>query len=325
MPDIKFKFSENEKNFDEIRDGEFTNYMFCMHHRVEGGWMFPRIVPVGEFSFAPDSYAVRFAKTAVDTVKISRDKDGNIVMFRPERVIKRLCDSAAEMRLPKPDSAFLLDALKALADSERGFLDNDAYLSAEITLGAENIKRSDLTILLRYIKKRDPHKSVSLSMVTVPVYGHRALSSSYLGMCMLDKVQARRRELDAPLWLDCVYNRYILSAADMNIFFRTQDALITPDSPTVNGIMRDCVIKLCDSWNINLSVRRFSTDELTQLYEAERIQEIFVTSVRHGIIPVTQIDDMKFEAGKLTHKLSEAIANVEKGTFTPPERWIVRV
>lgn len=325
MPEIKFKLSENEIDFGEIREGACTNYMFVMHHRTEGGWMFPRIVPVGDFCFAPDSFAVRFGQTVVDTVKVSRDKDGNAVLFCHDRVIDRLCESAKQLRLPEPDRDLLNEALKILADSERGFLTDDAYLSAEITLGAENAVRSDLTIQMRYIKKRETDKGITLAFGEAPTVNRHALSSAFLGACMLDKMQAQRQEFDSPLWLDCVYNKFILSAADMNIFFRTDSELITPDAPIVNGIMRECVISLAKSWDINISVRGFSVDELKKLYNENKITEVFVSSVRHGIVPVTRIEDMDFAAGKLAHKLNRTISGVETGTFIPPEKWTEKV
>ena len=89
--------------------------------------------------------------------------------------------------------------------------------------------------------------------------------------------------------------------------------------------MRDCVIRLADSWGINVSVRPITTDELLKL----DITEMFVTSQKDGIVPVTEIligsETVSAQSGKLTRKLSDAIANIESGRMPAPERWVLKI
>ncbi len=331
MPEIKFKLTD--KPTENIQIGGYTDHMFCMHHRTEGGWMFERIIPTSEFSYSPQYTAVRQALCVCDSIRITLDKNDRICLFRANSVILRLCKSAKKMRLPEPDTDFLLDAVKALADTERAFLNEERLLLAEITLGGEAgdtfpIKRCDLTVMLKVLDKKSRH-SVSLISAPTPILTDGVLSAHYLGMSALENARARSDGFDGKLWLDAVYNRYILSASGSDVFFRTQYGVITPDKPLVYGVMRDSVIQLCDSWGINISVCPLPTDQLIKMYQNSEIQEAFVCSQEMGIIPLTKVTvdetELDIPLGKLCKKLSDSITNIENGTLAAPEKWTVRI
>lgn len=284
--------------------------------------MFPRVAPTGSFTLTPTSPAVRQGLCAVDSIRITRDKNGKSVIFRPDFVLRRLSESAKRLSLPEPETDILTEALKRLCTLESEFFEYHSLLIAELTLSREDARHSTVTISLR-VDKSDTEPITLMAEKTTVL--SNALSSGVLCACNIANEKAKTFEYGGILWLDTVYGKYILEASGRNIFFRSGDTLITPDSPQVNGAMRECVIRLADSWGINVSVRPISTDELLSL----EITEMFVTSQKDGIAPVTEIligsETVSAPCGKLTRKLSDAISNIEQGTMPPPERWTVRV
>lgn len=322
MLDIKFTQNENPVSAETAVVGQYTNYMFCMQHRTEGGWIFPRVIPTGTYKILPTSPAVRQGLCAVDSMRITRDINGKSVLFRPDFVMRRLSESARKLSLPEPETDILTEALKRLCTLESEFFEYHDLLVADLTLLREDARNCCITVSLR-VDKSDA-APLSLMSEKAPII-NSALSSGMICACESANERAKMFEYGGVLWLDTVYGKYILEASGRNIFFRAGDTLITPDSPIVNGVMRDCVIRLADSWGINVSVRPITTDELLNL----EISEMFATSQKDGIVPVTEIligsKTVSAKSGKLTRKLSDTVSNIESGRMPAPERWAIRI
>jgi branched-chain amino acid aminotransferase len=48
------------------------------------GWQKPEIVPYDEFSLDPAAQVFHYASTCFEGMKAHKDKDGRILLFRPE-------------------------------------------------------------------------------------------------------------------------------------------------------------------------------------------------------------------------------------------------
>ena len=90
------------------------------------------------------------------------------------------------------------------------------------------------------------------------------------------------------LWLDGVEQKYIEEVGAMNIFFLIDDELITPmlSGSILPGITRDYVISLGKSWNIKVTERKISIDEVVAAHDSGKLQEIFGSGTAAVISPV---------------------------------------
>ena len=67
----------------------------------------------------------------------------------------------------------------------------------------------------------------------------------------------------------------------------------------LNGVTRGSVIKLCKNNNIKIFEKDF---RIKDVYNAD---EAFVTGTFSGLIPVVEIDSIKFKIGNMTRALSK--------------------
>ncbi len=125
-------------------------------------------------------------------------------------------------------------------------------------------------------------------------------------ICTLSKHIAEKKGFDDSLMLDS--SGYVAESTGANIFFVKNNKLYTPIADCfLNGITRQTVIKLAKKNNIKIIEKRILPRELL------KADEIFLTGTAVEITPISQIDNKKFNVGKVTKKLISLFSNlVEK-------------
>ena len=117
-------------------------------------------------------------------------------------------------------------------------------------------------------------------------------------ICSLSKHEAEKDGFDDALMLD--YRNYIAEATGANIFFVKNKKLYSPEPDCfLNGITRQCVIKIAEENKIQVIEDHFNIDFL------KNCEEVFLTGTAVEITPVASIDDQKFRVGETTKFLIE--------------------
>ena len=138
---------------------------------------------------------------------------------------------------------------------------------------------------------------------TAPI---QAKAAGLYMICTLSKHIAEKKGFDDSLMLDS--NGYVAESTGANIFFVKNNKLYTPIADCfLNGITRQTVIKLAKKNNIKIIEKRILPRELL------KADEIFLTGTAVEITPISQIDNKKFNVGKITKKLISLFSDlVEK-------------
>ncbi|MEK7386484.1 MAG: aminotransferase class IV, partial [candidate division NC10 bacterium] len=97
----------------------FTDHMFVMDFQEEKGWYDPRIEPYGPLSLDPAAAVLHYAQAVFDGLKAFRGKDGTVRLFRPQKHIERMNNSAKRMCIPPLDPEMALKSLVALVGLEK--------------------------------------------------------------------------------------------------------------------------------------------------------------------------------------------------------------
>src|SRR5207245_11008107 len=93
----------------EPRDRELTfgtvctDHVFVMDFQEEKGWYAPRIEPYGPLSRDPAAAVLHYAQAVFDGLKAFRGKDGRVRLFRPQKHVERLNQSARRLCIPPLD------------------------------------------------------------------------------------------------------------------------------------------------------------------------------------------------------------------------------
>jgi len=325
----------------------FTDHMFNMDYHPDKGWHNPRIEPYHAIEMDPSTMVLHYGQAIFEGLKAYSMESGDIQLFRPRENFKRFNQSARVMCIPEIDEAAALDALKQLLVVEKKWvprtLGTSLYIRPTIIamdpfLGVRASFTYRFFIILSPVGAyyaegfnpvkiwvtRDHVRAVRGGVGYVKTAGNYA-ASLYAGEL------ASKKGYTQVLWLDGVDLKYVEEVGSMNIFFVIDDELITPNlqGSILPGITRDSVIQLAEQWNMKVTERRISIDEVFEAHGSGKLQEIFGTGTAAVVSPVgvIQYDDKIInigngEVGPVANKFFAALTDIQYGLKDAPEGWI---
>ena len=89
---------------------QFTAQMVSSDYR-NGQWSDLAVVPVEPISLHPATHVLHYASECFEGLKAYRTETGTIHLFRPDRHVQRMLNSAALLLLPIPDAQTLSRSL----------------------------------------------------------------------------------------------------------------------------------------------------------------------------------------------------------------------
>ncbi len=92
-----------------------TSHMAVAAHKG-GAWGCTEIKPVGPIELSPAAHVLHYASTCFEGFKAFRRADGSIHIFRMDRHIARMRQSARQLVLPEPDPAQLKEMVIAVIE-----------------------------------------------------------------------------------------------------------------------------------------------------------------------------------------------------------------
>ncbi|MBU4100469.1 MAG: branched-chain amino acid aminotransferase [Proteobacteria bacterium] len=325
----------------------FTDHMFNMDYNPEEGWHNPRIEPYASFIMDPATMVLHYGQAIFEGLKAFRTESGNIQIFRPRDNFTRLNKSARALCIPEIDEDFIFYAMKQLLNIEKDWVPGThetslyirpAIIATDPFLGVRASHTYRLFIILSpvgaYYKEgfnpikiwvtKNHVRAVRGGVGNVKTAGNYA-ASLYAGE------EAHRNGYTQVLWLDGVELKYVEEVGSMNIFFVIDDEIITPmlSGSILPGITRDSVISLAKMWNLKITERKISIDELIDTHESGKLHEIFGSGTAAIISPVGEIrygkkiltiDDGK--VGPMANKFYNAITDIQYGIAEDPFGWI---
>ena len=151
---------------------------------------------------------------------------------------------------------------------------------------------------------------------------------------LASQVKAHSEGYSQVLWLDGVHRKYIEEVGAMNIFFKINGTVITPElnGSILPGVTRDSVITLCKQWGLPVVERQISVDEIVAAAESGAMEECFGTGTAAVVSPVGELrfeeERMSIGGGKIgevTQRLYDTITGIQLGEIDGPEGWSVEV
>src|SRR5690606_9029512 len=106
--------------------------------------------------------------------------------------------------------------------------------------------------------------------------GFAKAAGNYAGALYPAKL-AQQDGYDQLIWTDAITHQYIEESGTMNVFFMTDEGLITPvlSDTILSGITRNSVITLAKDWGIPVIERKISVKEIIEGLKAGTIKDAF--------------------------------------------------
>jgi len=329
----------------------FTDHMFVADFQEEKGWYDPRIEPYGPFSLDPACAVLHYAQAVFDGLKAFRGKDGQVRLFRPQKHIERLNNSARRLCIPPVDPELALKALVELVRIEKEWVPSTVgtslyirptIIASEPFLGVRPAKSYIYYVILSPVGAYYPE---GLNPVKILVVDHyvRAVEGGVGGVktgvnyasSLYAAEEAKRQGFTQVLWLDGRERKYLDEVGTMNIMLKIGDEVVTPSlghGTILPGVTRDSALTLMREWGLRVSERQVSIDEVARAAHDGTLEEVWGTGTAAVISPVGELA-YKGERivinggriGELTRKLYDAIVGIQYGTAPDTHEWTVEV
>lgn len=328
----------------------FTDHMFEVDYEEGRGWYAPRIVPYHKLELEPSAMVFHYGQEMFEGLKAYKAEDGRVLLFRPDKNIERANRSNHRLCIPQiPDDLFL-EGLKTVVRMDQDWIPTKPGTSLYIRpfviatdpfLGVRPSNTYKFMIILSpvgayYASGLDPVKIWIEDEYVRAVkggIGEAKTGGNYVAS-LASQVKAHEEGYSQVLWLDGVHRKYIEEVGAMNIFFKINGVVITPElnGSILPGVTRDSVIALCKQWGVSVEERKISVDEVVEAARTGAMEECFGTGTAAVISPVGKL---RFEEermsvgggriGELTQKLYDSITAIQLGKIKGPEGWTVEV
>jgi branched-chain amino acid aminotransferase len=342
----KPKPKDSELGFGNV----FTDHMFVADFQEEKGWYDPRVEPYRPLSLDPAAAVLHYAQGVFDGLKAFRGVDGKVRLFRPQKHVERLNNSARHLCIPPLDPELALRSLVTLVGNEREWVPKaigtslyirPTIIASEPFLGVRPAKSYIYFVILSPVGAYYPE---GMAPVRIRVeerhvraveggLGDTKTGANYAASLMAGE-EAKHEGFTQVLWLDGVHRKYIDEVGTMNIMVKIAGEVITPPlaGTILPGVTRDSVLTLLRDWGSKVSERQVSIDEVVDAYTSGTLEEVFGTGTAAVISPV---GELAFKSrrmvvnggtiGPTTQKLYDAIVGIQYGKLADPHGWMVEV
>lgn len=342
---------KTKPDFSDLSFGKyFTDHMFVMDYLDGKGWHDARIVPYAPLELDPAAMVLHYGQAVFEGLKCYRTNDGRAVLFRPEMNFKRLNTSDERLCIPHIDEELAVKALIELIKTDVDWIPSEKNtslyvrpftLATEPALGVRPAASYKFIIILSpvgaYYKEGLNPVKICIEDEYVRAMkggiGFTKASANY-AISLKGQEKAKKNGFTQVLWLDGVHRKYIEEVGTMNVFFKLNGEVVTPslEGSILPGITRDSVIKLLNSWGINVNERRISVDELLAASENGTLQEAFGTGTAAVISPIGEFswNGKQFKVndgsiGELSAKLFDCLTGIQYGLQEDKFGWIKEV
>lgn len=328
----------------------FTDHMFVTDYREGKGWYDPRVEPYAPFPLDPAAAVLHYAQAVFDGLKAFRGVDGKVRLFRPQKHVERLNNSAKRMCIPPLDPDLALKSLITLVGIEKAWVPSTigtslyirpTIIAAEPFLGVRPAHSYIYFVILSPVGAYYPEGMAPVKILVVDRYvraveggvGAVKTSGNYAASLYASE-EAKHQGFTQVLWLDGVHRKYLDEVGTMNIMVKIGDEVITPPltGSILPGVTRDSALTLMREWGLRVSERLVSMDEVAAAARKGTLREVWGTGTAAVISPVGELTYQgekmvinQGEVGPLTRKLYDAIVGIQYAQASDPYGWTVEV
>lgn len=328
----------------------FSDHMFLMNFDTDRGWHDPRVVPYGPLALAPSSMVFHYAQEVFEGLKAYRTPDGEVQLFRPDDNARRMADSCDRLCIPavpvdtfvkavetlvkvdvdwvpnEPGTSLYIRPFVFATDASLGVHASHSYLFCIITGPVGAYYAAGINPVKIYVEKEDVRAVKGGT-------GFTKCGGNYAASIRAGE-RAEEQGYAQVLWLDGVHRKYIEEVGSMNVMFKVDGKIITPEltGSVLPGITRRSCLELLRDWGYTVEERLITAQELFDAADSGKLEEAWGTGTAAVVSPIGEMGwgDKHVvvnggEIGSLTHRLYNTLTGIQWGTEPDPYGWTVKV
>jgi len=328
----------------------FTDHMAIIDWSMEKGWYDARIVPFENFSMHPAATCLHYGSEIFEGLKAYRRADGGIQLFRPDCNARRMMESAERLCLPELPEEDFLQILKAFVEVEADWTPHSPGTSLYLrpfmygnddTLGVHAVHNARFAIIASpvgsYYKEGINPVGIMIEDQDVRAVrggtGYAKCGGNYAASNRAGE-RAAQKGYSQVLWLDGVYRKYIEEVGAMNVMFKINGEIITPElsGSILPGVTRRSCIEVLKSKGYQVSERLLSIDELAEALENGTLEEAWGCGTAAVVSPIGKLayKDKEYivsggRIGEVTQMLYDTLTGIQWSKIEDTFGWIVPV
>ena len=327
-----------------------TDHMLIIDYDEGQGWHDARIIPYGPLQIDPAAKVLHYAEEIFEGLKAYRTADGSIQLFRVMDNIQRMNDSADRLCMPQIPEDVAFEAIKALVEMEQDWVphekDTSLYIrpfmiGLDAALGVHSSHHVQFIVVVcpvgaYYPEGLNPVKIYIEDQDVRAVKGGTGMAKTggnYAASLRAGN-RAEQKGYTQVLWLDGVHRKYIEEVGAMNVMFKVDGKILTPDlnGSVLPGITRRSCIQLLKDWGYEVEERRISAEELFEAAKNGTLEEAWGTGTAAVVSPIGELaeGDEKCiinnnQIGEVTQKLYDQLTGIQWGRVEDPHNWITKI
>lgn len=306
---------------------------------IDGKWGEHELRPTGPIQMHPAAHVLHYASTCFEGFKAYRWADGSIHLFRVDRHIERLRQSARALCLPEPDPKQLLDMILATVGNNRDIVPEAPgalYLRPLLfgttpNIGAAGTPSAEAQLIVLAspvwdyfglkplrILVDDLHSRSATLMGSVKTGGNYAAA---LGPTL----EARRRhQVDQVLFAP---GGEIQETGAANFVLLRKGRLLTRnlDAAILHGVTRDSLLTLAKSEGYAVEEKSFNVNEMLEWVRDGEAALSGTAAVLAGVgVLIHKDKEHKVgngEVGELTRALRAKLVSIQRGEIPDQFGW----
>jgi branched-chain amino acid aminotransferase len=310
---------------------------------AEGKWQEHELRPTGMIELHPAAHALHYASTCFEGFKAYRWADGSIHLFRVDRHLERLRQSARSLLLPEPDPKQLLEMVKATVDKNRDVVPEapgSLYLRPVLfgttpNIGAAGTPSADAQLIVLASPVWDYFGLKPLRILVDDVHSRSAAlmgcvkTGGNYAAALGPTLEARRRhQADQVLFAP---GGDIQETGAANFILLRPGKLLTRklDTAILHGVTRDSLLTLAKSEQYAIEERSFDVREMLDWVRDGEAALSGTAAVLAGV-GVLIHDDKEHrvgtgEVGELTRTLRAKLISIQRGEAQDRFGWTSQV
>jgi branched-chain amino acid aminotransferase len=291
-------------DFNNLGFGNHISDHMALTEYKNGSWGETTIVPYADLTLSPAMLSLHYGQSIFEGMKAFKNKDGQIIIFRPLRHLQRMNKSLERMCMPLLSEELFMSSLTTLIDVDADWIPTNEgsslYLrpfmfASEAKLG---VKISDEYKFIILTSPVGPYFSKAVKVKVEEEFVRAAEGGTGFVKCagnyggaFYPTMLAQKQGFDQVLWTDSKEHKYIDESGAMNVMFVLNGKLVTPKllSSLLDGVTRDSILTMSESMGIQKEERRVSVAELEEGFKNGTLTEAFGVGTAAVVSPIASI------------------------------------
>jgi branched-chain amino acid aminotransferase len=310
-----------------------------------GRWSPSEIKPVAPIELSPAAHVLHYASTCFEGFKAFRRADGSVHIFRMDRHIQRMRQSARQLVLPEPEAAHLADMVRAVINRCRDAVPEapgalylrPILLGTTANIGAAATPTAEATLIVLASPVWD-YFAGGAKPLRILVDDENTRSAAQMGMvktggnyaAALGPTLSARAKYQADQVLFCPGGQVQETGAANFVLIRDGELLTRSlDSTFLHGVTRDSLLMLARDLGYKVSERAFDVQEMLDWVKTGEAALSGTAAVLAGVGTLiyrgSEHRVATGEVGPITRSLRTQLVAIQQGEALDRHGWLEKV